>query len=120
MANELTVSASIAYAPSVANQISISRIEEILRITMTGGDHSQGTQVLSTLEEPLDISSDIGTIGMCFIKNLDATNAVEIGLTGSFPFQLRATEFCLFRASGAIFVKASAGTPSFQYLVFEE
>ena len=120
MANELTVSASIAYNPSVAQQFAIAKVEEILRIDMTGSDHSQGTQVLSTTEEALDVSGDIGTIGICLIKNI-ATTAVEvqIGISGQFPMRLNQGEFCLFRANGTIFVKATSGTPSIQFLVFE-
>ncbi len=120
MANEVQLTGSLTHAPSATNQVGISRIDFAKRITMTGAEHSQGTQVAGATEEALDISSDIGTIGIVVIKNLDATDNILIGLTGSFPFKLLPGEFTIFRANGAIFIKASANTPSIQYWVFEE
>jgi len=120
MANELTVSASLAYNPSVANHQKIPRFELIKRVSMTGADFSMGTQALTTSEEALDITSDIGTTGMVFIKNLDASNTVLVGLTGSFPVRCLAGEYAQFRANGTIFVKTSSSTAIIQYWVFEE
>ncbi len=120
MASEIQLTGSMTYVPTATNQVGIPKIEFRKRIDMTGDEHSQGIQVAGTVEEALDISSDIGTTGVVYILNLDATDNILVGLTGSFPIRLLPGEFCQFRANGAVFIKASANTPSCQYWVFEE
>jgi len=119
VADELDLSVSLKYTPSVANQVAVRKFTLQKLITMTGGDFTTGTQVLSVSEEALGAGSDLGTVGYVLIKNLDAAITIDVGLTGSFPMQLLAQEFCLFRANGAIFVVAASGTPSIQFWAFE-
>lgn len=123
MANELALSVSLTYTPTVANQFKVAppTFTKSVSITAADGANIQGTQELSTVEAALRLPvSGFTTTGYVFIKNLSTTETVQVGLTGSFPLKLLPSEFCLFRANGTIFVKSSSGTPVIQYLAFEE
>ena len=119
MPDELDLSISLKYTPSVANQVAVRKFTLQKLITMTGGDFTTGTQVLSVSEEALGAGADLGTVGIVAIKNLDAVITIQIGLTGSMAMQLLAQESCVFRANGSMFVQAASGTPSIQFWAFE-
>lgn len=75
MANEITATASLAFAKGSIDQV--SRSEAGFTVTVSGSKYAQHTQNIGTSEEQLDFA-DITTPGWCFLKNLDTTNYVEI------------------------------------------
>lgn len=75
MANELTVVASLAFAKGTVS--SISRASGNLSVTVSGSAYAAIVQNVGTSEEQLDFGAAT-TPGYCLIKNLDATNYVEI------------------------------------------
>lgn len=48
-------------------------------VTQSGTHFTAEVQDIGITAEALDVGADIGTIGFLLIKNLDATNYVEIG-----------------------------------------
>jgi hypothetical protein len=75
MANEITISASLVASKGGA---SISSGTLSKQIDMTGIDMETATQAVGTSNEQLAIHADIATPLDILIKNLDATNYVEI------------------------------------------
>lgn len=121
MAQELKITARIEYSPSVSGMQSVDTeaIEQF--VDMTGSDYVSITQNIGiAVEEYLDITSDIGTLGYVLIKNLDSTNFVQVGLTGSYPIKIKAGEVALFRAGGDLYAKADTSAVDIQLFGFED
>lgn len=127
MANELNMTVTLTYTPtdSAGEQVKVAPPAFSNTVTMTGDDHTQGTQTIAAAEEAVLISADIGTTGYVLIKNTGSANAVEIGGVqvsapqDAMPLSLKAGEFCLFRASEAIYAFSTTGT-TVQYWIFED
>lgn len=121
MANELKITGRIVYSPTVSGMQGVDTEALEKFVTMTGSDYVSITQEIGTTEEALDIPADIGTLGYVLIINLDSTNFVEIGLTGSYTIKLKAGEFCLFRAdSNSLYGKADTAAVDIQMYGFED
>ena len=102
MANEITITASLAFAKgSVAN---VSRAITAVQFDVSGTRYSQIVQAVGTGEEALDFG-DVPTAqgGYCFMKNLDATNFVEVrpGTGIADLIKMKPLEVCLFRITPA-------------------
>lgn len=95
MANEITVSASLRLQLGV---LDVSLTKSGLQVNISGSEYTKLVQNVGTSEEQLDFG-DVATPGYCFLRNLDATNYVEIRpATGVADLiRLNAGEIALFR-----------------------
>lgn len=75
MANEIQISASLAVNRSGATFTGIGSSN----ITQAGTPSIANTQVIGTTTEALVIG-DVTAVGYWFLKNLDASNYIEVGL----------------------------------------
>lgn len=76
MANEASIVTMATFAKG--NVSSIARgSTTAFTITVSGAKYHQGVQNIGTSEEQISFG-DITNPGMCWLKNLDATNYVEI------------------------------------------
>jgi len=118
MANELSVSARISFSKSNAR---VSRSDTEL-IDVTGSEFTHQVQVIGTTEEQIEQGADVGTPGYLWIKNLDATNYVEIGsTTGVYDIKLKAGEIALYRHNSAtIYAKANTASCRVEYILVED
>jgi len=118
MANEIVLSASITFKKGGAK---VSR-SEVVQVTVTGDAFSHEVQSVGTTEEALAQGADLGTPGYMFIKNMDATNYVEVGsTTGVYDIKLKAGEVALYRHNSAtVYAKANTGACLVEYLLIEE
>ena len=118
MANEISLSASLIFSKGGA---SVSRLENI-QVDVTGDAFSYEVQEVGTSEEVLAQGADLGTPGYMFIKNLDATNYVEVGsTTGVYDIKLKAGEFAIYRHNSAtVYTKANTGACNVAYLLIED
>lgn len=81
-----------------------------------------GVQNIGTTEESLS-AGDLTTKGWLFIRNLDATNYVQLGFsTGVYGCRLEAGEPATFRTEPAatIYLKANTAACNVQYLWLED
>ena len=117
MANEIAISVSISFSKGGAT---VSRLEAI-QVTVTGDAFSHEVQEVGTAEEELAQGADLGTPGYMFIKNLDATNYVEVGsTTGVYDIKLKAGEIALYRHNSAtVYAKANTAACLCEYLLIE-
>ena len=85
------------------------------------GDAAEYRQVIvGTSEEAIATSSDLGFQGYVYVRNLDSTNFVTVGLTGEVHFKLKPGEFCFFYATGdTIYLKADTASCSIEYFMTE-
>jgi len=119
MANEITGKLTLKASKGGAN---VARSESF-SIDMTGESFYHGVQNISTGNETLEIyelsNFDSTETGICFLKNLDDTNYVEIGLTSSYTIKLLAGECALFRAAGTLFARANTTAVELEILMLE-
>ncbi len=118
MANELNISVSLSFRKGGA---SVDRAESG-SFTVTGDAFSHEVQEVGTSEEQLAQGADLGTPGIVFIKNLNATYYVEIGsTTGVYDIKIKAGEFALYRHNSAtIFAKANTAACLVEYIIVED
>ena len=78
---------------------------------------------IATSEAELTFGAQIGNAGLCMLKNLDATNYVEVGFaTGAYPIKILAGQFAvipLAPATASLFLKANTAAVMVQLYVHE-
>jgi len=106
MANEINIQAVLTIQRSTPPMCASGALD----ITQTGKHCICSVQNIGTTAEQLVIG-DCATLGYLFVKNLDATNYVQLGLDASVTqifAKLRPNEFCLVPANqNAIYAKAN-------------
>ena len=127
MADELTLEVRLRYTPSDANQTGLKLDPFVKVVSMTGTDFLMGTQSIGfAATEVLLDNTDIGTVGIVFLRNLDATNFVQVSsddTPANYPIMLKPGEFTLFRlgqANSVIRALADTAAVDVQYIVFED
>ena len=119
MADELSVRGSITFAGITGGAQGFTTPAIAKTISMTGTNVYSGTQDIGTTEETVTIG-EISTLGYILILNLDSTNFVEVGLTGSYTIKMPAGGFAVFPANGTIYAKADTAICKIQVWAFEE
>jgi len=87
-------------------------------IALTSDLHITNVQSIGTSEEAL-VLGDVVTPGFIFVENLDVTNYVEIGLTGSYTVKLKAREWAIFRLAGAPYALANTADVIIKYTIYD-
>ena len=114
MANEITFTASFSNANGNLDSLTIpSRVQQITQSTAVPF-RVGGTQLIGfAAHETLDVTG-LTTLGMCYFRNRDPSNFVEIGVDVGGTFyplvRLNAGESCVFRLSQGIAPYAQADT----------
>ena len=116
MANELSISASLTFNKGGA---SLNRSDS-MSVTVTGDAYTSNVHAVGLTEEILLQGTELGTLGYVFIKNLDATNFVRVGITGQYSIKLKAKEFALFRAAADIYAIADTAICNIETILIEE
>lgn len=119
MANELSHSIAISYAKGTPSDL-VSRSESTTT-TISGTAWQAGRQTIGTTEEQID-KGDVATIGYVYIRNMDATNYVEIGVvTAQYSIKLPAGKDCWFYSNGnTLYAKANTAAVDISYTIFSE
>jgi len=114
MANELTISAAIAYAKSGAT---VNRSVPSASHTISGTAVAQGVASIATSDTTI---TNVAAPGYVFVKNLDATNYVQVGPDATNWFiKLKATQWAIFPINGtALHAKANTAACDLEYIVF--
>jgi len=116
MSNEISMSVSLTFNKGGA---SVSRVVSG-QVDVTGDALTHEVQEIGTSEEALAEGADLGTPGLVYIKNLDATNYVEVGITGQYSIKLKAGEFAIYRAAAAQYAKANTAACKVEYIIIED
>lgn len=115
MANELNLAIVLAFSKGGASL----NINESCQLDVTGDAYVRGVQEIGTSEEYFFPLLDISTRGYMYIKNLDDTNFIEVGLTASYAIKVPPGGICLFQANGAIYAKADTANCLTEYAIVE-
>jgi len=120
MADEINVTGLLSFEKSPAAKISVG--VSAAKFTVTGTKYVHGLQNVGTAAEAIGLG-DIGTPGYFFIKNLDATNYLEIlsATDGSVLLKIKAGEFAIGRfGAAAPAAKANTAAVNIEYLIVED
>ncbi len=120
MANELTVTGTLAYAKG--NIASTSMTKSGVRFDVAGSNYERGTKVVTTSSPQAIGLGAVGTPGWFFIQNNDATNYVNIfDATGGNAFlKLKPGEFAIGRfAATAPAAQANTASVSIEFMIVE-
>lgn len=114
MANEITVRASLQIRKG---NLDFQSKPTQFRATMTGLDGPTPGTITCAVAPGTDVNlTELGTPGMCFIQNLDATNYVTVGIRDPetnffYPMmELLPGEFTVFRLSRSVEEQFATGT----------
>jgi hypothetical protein len=121
MANEVTVSASLSVTESSITKTMAESAVNFDLVNVTPTKFVEGLQEIGTSEEAIDMG-DITAPGWCFMKNIDATNFIEIysATAETAMFKLLPGEFFVGKLSAtAPFAKADVAICHLQYLIYE-
>ena len=116
MANELRIEAQLEYSKSGVKQ----NKHDSTYADVSGDSFTHVVQEVGTSDELIVIGSDVATWGYVYLKNLDSTNYVEVGLTGSYSIKLKPGEVALFRAAAALYAQANTAAVDLEIIVIEE
>jgi hypothetical protein len=118
MSDELRIGIVMSFEKGGAK---VKRAEHI-EVDITGDAFTHEVQGIGTSEEELAQGADLGTPGYVFIKNLDATNYVEVGsTTGVYDIKLKAGEIAVYRHNSAtLYAKANTAACNVEYWVIED
>lgn len=120
MANEITLTARLDITNGYYSPGSIT--VNSLQVTQAAVGAAEGVQNIGTSEEELG-TGGLSTKGWLYIRNLDATNYVQLGFsTTVYGCRLEAGEFALFRTepSATIYLKANTAAVNVQYRWLED
>jgi len=94
---------------------------ESFTATITGNYISHDILLAATAGEVLVESADLGTAGLCFVKNLDKTNYITLGSTQAtnHAIKLLPGESTLFRATGPVYAQANTSTCKVEYIIID-
>lgn len=124
MASEISLSVSLR-----ASKPSTTRIMDFspgsLTFDMSGNNADQRIVTVSTTYGAVSFSSDIGTEGYAYFRNLDSTNYLELGVEVSSAFyplvKLKAGRVAVFPlAIQGLFAKANTASCHLQFGVLED
>lgn len=119
MANEITQTITLSATKGGAT-VSLSSTK---RIDMTGNEMMQSTQSIGTTAETLALGDVAGVPASVAIKNLDATNYVDIGGNAdldTFYVRIRPGQTAVFQpSSGTLHAKANTAAVRVQIVAME-
>lgn len=117
MADELATQFILRYAKG-SDSFSLNSISQ--EKDVAEGKRVQGVQEIGTSEEALALGDVATDGGAFFARNLDATNYVEIGLTGSYVIKLLPGEFCFLSgvSDKDLFARANTAAVKLAYALF--
>lgn len=117
MANELTTQFNLQYTNG-SDSFNLGSISQ--QKTVSATPRIQGVQDIGTTEEALALGDVATDGGAFFARNLDATNFVEIGRTGSYVVKLLPGEFCFLSgvSDKDLYAKADTAAVKLAYCLF--
>lgn len=124
--DKLKVEGRIKYNPSNNKVKDVDTGNLEIFVDMSGTDYVSGTQEIGNGSEEAIAENEVATAGYVFIRNLDDTNFVLVGLADvtnpddARAIKLKPGEIAMFRANGDIYAQADTGAVRIQYYIFED
>ena len=115
MSNELRIGIVFSYEKNGAKV----KIAEHFEVDVAGDTFTDEIQSIGTSNVALAVGAAMGTQGWAFLKNLDGTNYIEVGITGSYSIKLLAGKSAVFPAAASLFAKADTAACLMRYTIIE-
>ena len=115
MANEITIAARV----QCVNGNVIERDDDS-SYTVNQASQSAATPGFVTIgtTEESETFSELATLGWCKLKNIDATNYVQVGFSaGVYGIRVEAGESCVFRLEPGVTMYLKANTAACKMLI---
>lgn len=121
MANELTINTTLKF---VKNGVIIP-VGKTNQVTVAGDDFVFDTQVIAHTAHSALALNTVATEGFCWVRNIDPTNFVLLGVDVSAAFhdliKLKPGEETIFRiGTTATYAKANTASVRIAYLIVED
>ena len=116
MANELRIEAHLEYSKSGVKESK----HDSAYVDISGDSINKTIQEIATSNTQITAVATVGTWGYVYLKNLDPTNYVEVGLTSSYSIKLKAGEFALFRAAASLYARANTSAVNLEIIIIED
>jgi len=117
MANEITTTFQTLLSNSTLKD---SHSSGQIAIDQASAKVTRNVQTITTLEVALELGG-ITTPGVCMFQNLDDTNFVEIGVSGTMVIKLKPGEqYCVRLTTLAPFAKADIAPVELFYIIYED
>lgn len=122
MANEISVTVGLSVTK---DELVVKESTTTIRRTMTGTHAASSVQDVGTTYEALAFPAELATLGYCYLKNVDATNYIEIGRDVGAAFygviRLLPGDVQLVRFSAAtMYARANTATAKLRFSLLEE
>ena len=122
MADEITLTGGISWSKSYLKG---SVPTTTTQITMSGTHRCASVQDIGTSHELIVVPAELATLGVAYVKNVDATNYIEIGRDVAASFygviKLKPGEGFPIRFSNvALYARANIATAKLQYEILED
>ena len=120
MANTIRLQSTLTYKNAAGTVV----LGGDFTVNQVGTHFTSEIQDIGVTAEAIDVGTDIGTIGMLLIRNLDPTNYVEIGsdnaVANNIAIILAGQAVPIKPKSGVtLYAKANGGTVQIQFLAIE-
>mgnify|MGYP003638376143 CR=1 FL=1 len=119
MANELRIEAQLEYSKNGVKEAK----RDSAYIDVSGDSINKTIQEIATSNTAITAVATVGTYGYIFIKNLDASNYVEIADEDDTNYfcKLKAGEFALFRAADSDYwARANTAAVDLEIIIIED
>jgi hypothetical protein len=116
LAKEITITSTLKYSKNGAN----ASVGTTFTADQTGDKYESGVQSIGTTEEAL-VKGDVGIVGYVAVRNLDATNFVQLGATaGVYSIKLLPGKGAVLPWDGTtVLAKADTAAVEVEYLIVE-
>ena len=121
MSKEITLNTSLTITKGTLSDSTRDRYQTDL----TGSKYAAGVVSVGTSTHQALATTTITTPGFLYVKNLDATNYIQVGADSSGTFvpytKLKAGESFVFRpATSALYAKANTAAAQLQFKLFDD
>jgi hypothetical protein len=121
MPNEITITAKLVASKSY---LKVSKGQTI-NATLSGAAFANTVQGIGTTYEQLTVPTEVATAGYCYLRNLDETNYVEVGVEVSSAFypliKLKPGEVAVARLSSTtVFARANTAAVNLEFCLLAD
>ena len=121
MANEATITVSLAFAKG--NVDSIARSKTAASFDVSGSKYHAAVQAIGTSEEAI-VLGDVSSPGWAYFENLDSANFVEIrpntGVADMLKLKAGEVAVCRLASDSVPYAIADTAAVNLEYLIIED
>lgn len=115
MANILEATANVGFRPEQRKALLTGDLNMLFQPATK--NYIDNIQNIGIVEEAINVG-DVGTVGLIVLINIDNTNYIEVGLTGSYSIKLKPGQFAVFPPNGTLYALANTAAADLHVYAF--